>query len=145
MDKPKNTCISCPQAKPCQDSAISWFFLFVGLIATIAIRVITLVLVFGEFWVKLAWYVGVAGFFIYFLYKFRQDINLRKALVDLKLAEKLTNHQPLAQADYEFLKSTICRIRSTKDTINYFFIFFSSGVVLILAIYEDFIRHLFLK
>jgi len=124
----------------CRDSAFSWIFLLIGVIATISIRVVNLVLHFGVFWPKFFWYLGVAGFFFYFLYKFRQDKILRQSLEKHQIHRKLSDNQPLEAEEREFLGTMLCRLRSNKDAINYFFIFSSSAVVLALAIYQDFIK-----
>ncbi|HNW39292.1 MAG TPA: hypothetical protein PL125_00595 [Candidatus Omnitrophota bacterium] len=135
----KKECINCQAAKMCRDSAISWVFLLIGVIATIAIRVVNLVLRFGLFWPKFFWYLGVAGFFLYFLYKFRQDKILRKELAKYQIQAKLSANRSLEAKESEFLKTMLCRMQSNKDGINYFFIFSSSAIVLCLAIYQDFL------
>jgi hypothetical protein len=138
MFKPKKQCLKCQAAKLCRDSALSWVFLFVGVIATISIRVVNLVLHFGVFWPKFFWYLGVAGFFLYFLYKFRQDRQLRRKLAEHQIQAKLSGSQPFTQQDKDFLNDMLCRMQSGKDGVNYFFIFASSAIVLLLAIYQDF-------
>jgi len=124
----------------CRDSAVSWIFLFIGIIATISIRVVNLVLPLGIFWPKFFWYLGVAGFFVYFLYRFREDKILRAKLEKHKIHHKLSGGQSLDEEQKEFLSAMLCRMRSNKDAINYFFIFSSSAIVLLLAVYKDFIR-----
>lgn len=136
----KEICKNCSGFEGCKDTALSWVFLFIGLVATIAIRLVNLVLGFGQVWAKLFWYIGVGGFFIYFLYKFRQDRIVQRNLVKAGLEGKLGKMDGLNAQDYEFLRVIICRLKSTKDIINYFFIFFTSGLVLILAIYQDFVK-----
>jgi len=140
MFKPKKKCLNCKASASCRDSAASWVFLFIGVIATIAIRLVNLVLSFGSFWPKFFWYLGVIGFFLYFLYKFKQDKLLRQELEKYQIHGKISNHQELEAADKEFLRITLCRLRSNKDAINYFFIFSSSAIVMMLAVYQDFIR-----
>ena len=141
MFKPKKQCINCKGANTCRDTAVSWVFLFVGVIATISIRVVNLVLSFGLFWPKFFWYLGVAGFFLYFIYKFRQDKLLRRELEKYQIHIKISSNQALDVSEREFLRTMLCRLRSNKDAINYFFIFSSSAIVLILAIYQDFIKN----
>lgn len=136
----KKRCINCSAYNQCKDTATSWLFLFVGLIATISIRLVNLVLHLDPLWPKLLWYVGVGGFCIYFLYKFRQDKILQKEIVSGGISRKISGRQHLDQADYVFLDGLLCRLKSKKDSINYFFIFFSSALVLIVAIYQDFFR-----
>ncbi|MDD5561063.1 MAG: hypothetical protein PHT50_02905 [Candidatus Omnitrophica bacterium] len=140
MFKPKKQCLNCMARTRCRDTAVSWLFLFIGIMATISIRVINLVLSFGPFWPKFFWYLGVAGFFLYFLYKFRQDKVLRRELEKYQIHNKISNTQVLDSQDREFLRTMLCRLRSNKDAINYFFIFSSSAIVMVLALYQDFIR-----
>jgi len=140
MFRPKKECLNCQAAASCRDSAASWVFLFIGVIATISVRVVNLVLSFGLFWPKFFWYIGVAGFFLYFLYKFKQDKLLRRELEKYQIHKKISNSQDLDTGDREFLRTMLCRMRSNKDAINYFFIFSSSAIVMILAIYQDFIK-----
>ncbi len=140
MFKPRKQCLNCKAAKSCRDTATSWVFLFIGVVATISIRVVNLALSFGMFWPKFFWYLGVAGFFLYFLYKFRQDKLLRQELEKYQIHDKISNSQALDDSEKEFLRTMICRLRSNKDAINYFFIFSSSAIVIILAVYQDFIK-----
>jgi len=137
--KKESNCTNCPAFKQCRDSAASWLFLFIGLVATLAVRLVTLVVSFGPFWPKFTWYVGVAGFLVYFLYKFRQDRTIQHELHTSGLVQRLRGEEKLTQEDYAFLRATVCRLRSKKDGINYFFIFFTSALSLILAFYQDFL------
>ncbi len=133
-------CMNCSAYNRCKNTATSWLLLFVGLIATISIRLVNLVLHLDPFWPKLLWYVGVGGFCIYFLYKFRQDKTIQKRLDSGGISDKISSRAHLDEADYEFLDGLLCRLKSKKDSINYFFIFFTSAIVLIVAIYQDFFR-----
>lgn len=141
MLKPKKQCLNCKAASKCRDNAVSWVFLFIGVIATISIRVVNLALSFGLFWPKFFWYLGVTGFFLYFIYKFRQDRLLRQELERYQIHNKISSSQVLDASDREFLRVMLCRLRSNKDAINYFFIFSSSAIVICLAVYQDFIRN----
>ena len=140
MFNPDKKCLNCKAADRCRDAAVSWIFLFIGIIATISVRVVNLALSFGLFWSKLFWYLGVVGFFFYFLYKFRQDKLLRQELEKYKIHNKIANNQDLDISDREFLRVMLCSLRSNKDAINYFIIFSSSAIVMCLAVYQDFIK-----
>lgn len=133
-------CKICPAYQECRDTFASWIFLFIGLLATIAIRAVNLFYDFSPLWAKVFWYIGVGGFFIYFLYKFRQDSIIQRELAKRELAQKLSGTGQIVSEDREFLKAILCKLKSNKDTINYFFIFSSSGVALVVGIYLDFIR-----
>jgi uncharacterized membrane protein len=142
MDKSSSAkkCVNCENLKDCQDSASSWFFLFTGLIATIAVRVVNIAMDFSPFWAKVAWYIGILGFLVYFLYKYRQHRATRRVLVKSDIIQKLEKDSPLSLEESKFLSSILCGLRSRKDSTNYFFIFFTSALALLLGIYQDFLR-----
>ena len=136
----RKSCKSCLVYKECRDTAASWIFLFIGLLATVAIRAVNLIMDFSPLWAKVCWYIGVGGFLIYFLYKFRQDRKIQDELKRRMLGEKLSGNPELTAEDREFLQSILCKLKSTKDSINYFFIFLTSALALIAGIYLDFIK-----
>jgi len=135
----QKVCKTCDIFGECKDSPISWIFLFIGLIATIAVRAVNLVINANPLWAKIFWYIGIIGFAIYFLYKFRQDVIVKKELKRLHLSEKLSQGEDLSKEDYLFIKTMLCGIKSKKDAINYFFIFISSGLALLLGLFQDLI------
>ncbi len=142
QDTPAAVCERCRVSSACRESAASWFFFAIGLAATIAIRMVNLLLHLGPFWPKFSWYVGVAGFTVYFLYKVRQDRALQQELARSRISESLSAAEALSCEQIQFLQAVFCRLRSKKDTWNYFFIFFSSGLVLVWAVYLDFVKPL---
>ena len=133
-------CINCENLKDCRDSASSWFFLFTGLVATVAVRVVNIAMDFSPFWAKVAWYIGILGFLVYFLYKYRQQRTMRKFLVNSDIIQKLKKGSALLAQESKCLSSVLCALRSRKDSINYFFIFSTSALALLLGIYQDFLR-----
>lgn len=138
--KNKIACVDCVAQTTCRDSASSWLFLFIGLVATISIRLVNFVLGISALWAKTFWYTGVIGFFIFFLYKFRQDMRLKKNLQILDLERKLADQEPLSLDEYRFLSALLCALKLKKDTVNYFFIFFTSVLALAIGVYQDFLR-----
>ncbi|MFC1703764.1 hypothetical protein ACFL1E_03145 [Candidatus Omnitrophota bacterium] len=133
-------CYDCFESKQCKEPVRSWVFFFVALIATIAIRAVNVVLDFNPVVAKVFWYVGVGGFFVFFIYKFKYDQALHKELSKSNMTEKLLYEKPLSKHDYQILGTILCRLSSKKDTINYFFIFLFSGLALVLALYVDFFK-----
>ncbi|HUW23634.1 MAG TPA: hypothetical protein VMW39_06365 [bacterium] len=142
--KPDNNekfiCYDCFRLKACKEPITSWVFFFVALIAVIAIRAVNVVLDFNPLLAKIFWYTGVGGFFVYFMYKFRYDSILHRELGRTKLVDKLLSQDKLSEHDYNVLGTILCKLSSKKDKINYFFIFFFSGLALGLAVYTDFFR-----
>lgn len=141
--KPNNQfiCHDCFRLKACKDTAMSWIFFMIALIATISIRAVNVVLDYNPLLAKLFWYLGVGGFFLFFIYKFRNNAILHKELERSHIVKKVFSKDNLSDHDYGILGSILCQVSSKKDKINYFFIFFFSGLALALAIYVDFFKN----
>lgn len=137
--KNKN-CIKCGQYKNCKDTSSSWVFVIIGMIATIAVRVVTILMNVNPFYGKIAWYIGVIGFFIFFIYKFKVSQSRAQLIVKKNLIRKINNNQQLTKDDYTNVGELLCSLVSRKERLNYFFIFALSALALIFAIYMDFIK-----
>jgi hypothetical protein len=133
-------CLDCKYYSKCKDGFISWIFFITGIIAAIAIRAVTLLAHLNSVYGKISWYVGVGGFLIFFVYKYR---ILKKRASEIKknnTLEKLKNKKELSDEDYGVIESILCSLASRKEQINYLFIFCLSAVALVIAIYVDFIK-----
>ena len=133
-------CLNCPEYSRCRESYVSWFFFIIGLIATIAMRVVTVLMDLNPVYGKIAWYVGVGGFFLFFIYKFKVNQTRSKIIKERNLVDKITDQKHLTEDDYNLIGAILCSLSSNKERVNYFFIFGLSAVVLILAIYFDLFR-----
>ncbi|MBD3246328.1 MAG: hypothetical protein GF333_04890 [Candidatus Omnitrophica bacterium] len=112
-------------------------FFLIALVATISLRAVNVVLDFHTGTAKALWYVGVCGFTVFFIYKYRKDSVVQRELKDRQLVRKFLHRDPLTDADYEVIGTILCGLHSKKDRINYFFIFFSSALALIAALIVD--------
>jgi hypothetical protein len=133
-------CVNCAERQRCSDSLASWVFFIIGLIATIAIRVVAVLMSVNQIYAKIAWYVGIGGFLIFFVYKYRISQARSKLISEKRLVEKLSEKRELSPEDYNLINILLCSLRSNKEKINFFFIFALSAVALIIALYIDFIR-----
>ena len=133
-------CLNCSEYKNCKDSFSSWIFLIIGMIATIALRAVTVLMRFSPIYGQIAWYVGVAGFLIFFVYKFRIDRARYKLIVKKGLMDKISQGDKISEDDRRLIGSILCSLSSNKDRINYILIFVSSAVVIIVALYFDFLK-----
>lgn len=133
-------CKNCPEMKYCRDASNSWFFFVIGIIATIAVRLVGILENYGAVYSKTAWYIGIVGFFIFFVNKFRADTERAVRIRSSGVMDKLGREEILTSKDYELLGSTMCGITTSKDRINYFFIFSTSIITLAIAVYLDFIK-----
>ena len=134
------TCLICSQRKNCGDSFVSWVFFIIGLIATVAIRVVTVLMDIKPVYGRIAWYIGVGGFLLFFIYKFNTNRALSRVIEKENLIEKTRNKEPLLGEEYNLIAEILCNLKSEKERINYFFIFAVSAIALLLAIYFDFIK-----
>ena len=142
-DQGKNVCVTCGDAERCRDSAWSWAFFAVGIIATFSVRLVVVFMSHNVIYARIAWYVGVSGFFLFFLYKFHIERIRSELIARSGISKKIAAKEPLAEADYSLIGTLLCGLRSNKDRINYFIIFSTSVITILLALYEDFFRSRF--
>ncbi len=126
--------------KECRDTLKSWLFFVTALIATIAMRIIGPLDIIDPSYGKIAWYIGVTGFFIFFMYKFLIDRKRSQLIKRQDLVVKIQQNKSLNKEDYSIMNSVLCGLISNKDKINFFFISAFSIIALIIALYFDFIR-----
>ena len=135
-----NKCINCNEYKNCKDSFSSWIFFIIGLIATVAIRIVTVLIHLNPIYAKVAWYIGVGGFFVFFVYKYKVSQSRTRAITQRNLVSKIGQGEGLSKEDYSLIGTILCGLSSRKEKINYIFIFALSAVALLLAIYMDFFK-----
>ncbi len=133
-------CINCVEYKRCRDSHVSWLFFIIGLIATVALRVVAVLIDIKPVYGKVAWYIGVSGFFVFFVYKFKVGQARSKLISQKNLVDKIAHQKQLTEEDYSLIGAILCSLSSRKERINYFFIFGLSAVALLLAVYMDFLK-----
>jgi len=133
-----NKCAGCAESKRCKDNRVSWVFFLIGLIATLAIRIVLILTHISPAHGKMAWYLGIGGFLVFFMYKFKVSRELSRHISGKKLMEKVHGEEQLTKEDYHLIGSILCSISSNKERINYFFIFLSSALALAIAVYFDF-------
>ncbi|MFH1645413.1 MAG: hypothetical protein ABIB11_03240, partial [Candidatus Omnitrophota bacterium] len=114
-----NKCRGCKEYRNCKFSFASWIFFIIGLIATLAIRVVTVLMRLNAYYAKIAWYIGVAGFFVFFIYKYNVSVSRARSIKDLKIRDKIESKAVLDQTDYDFLSTLLCSLTSNKEKINY--------------------------
>lgn len=136
----KKICLTCSQKKNCSDSFVSWIFFIIGLIATLAIRVVTVLMNINPVWGKASWYIGVGGFLLFFVYKFNVNRSIAKIIEEDNLIDKARTFKPLSREEYQLITDILCSLKSEKERINYFFIFAVSAVAMVIAVYFDFIK-----
>lgn len=87
---------------------------------------------------RIAWYTGVIGFILFFIYKFRILRGRARIIRTGNLHQKLAEGSGLSRGDYRLLSEMVCSQDNWKERANFFVIFLLSGLALILAVYLDF-------
>lgn len=135
MGKP--VCVNCRYRGVCRESGTSWIFFFIGIIATVALRGIEPVRSLNPMYATLLWYVGVAGFLLFFVYKYRVLVRRSKIIRETGLVDKLVQREGLSDSEYELMSQIVCSQDNQKERINFFVIFALSAVALIFALVRD--------
>lgn len=136
----REKCRSCPLENQCRDSFRSWTYFIIGLIATVAIRIVTIFHNVDPIYSKIAWYVGIGGFFVFFLYKYRTGRSIWRRIESRGLVLTIERRESLGEEDYREISAILCALSSKKERINYFFIFLTSIFAMAVAVYLDFLR-----
>lgn len=114
-----------------------WLF-WLGVIATIAYRIIVVLNQFSALAVDIAWYIGTIGFMWYFAHRWRVQ-NYRESIIKERNLEAKLCSGELEKEDCEALQYVLKSLKSTKAKWNYIVIFFFSAAALVYGIVTDFI------
>ena len=121
-----------PNPKP-----VRLFFFWIGIIATIAYRIIVVLNLYSALWVKVAWYIGTVGFILYFGHRFmiakkRADLVKYHNLVEaVDLADNVDPEKKLAL--HYLIQTTL----TSKSRWNSAIIFALSFIALLIGIFID--------
>lgn len=112
---------------------------WVGIIATLAYRVIIVLNYYSSFWVEISWYIGTVGFIWYFAHRYRVQNRYSEIIKGQKLQEKICQNN-LEPEDCEALSYILKSLNSSKAKWNSIAIFVLSALALLYAIVADFIK-----
>lgn len=113
-----------------------WIFL-VGVIATIAYRLVIILNYYSQFWVEVSWYIGTIGFIWYFAHRFNVENKRDKLIGRLNLVEKIQNNRPFNAEDKTALLYILKSLGTSLARWNYIAIFFFSFLAMAYALYAD--------
>lgn len=114
------------------------FFFWSGIVATIAYRIIFVLNIYSQYWVNIAWYIGTAGFVIYFWHRF--DISEKKVKL-IKYHNLVETIEECENIDDNKKKALLYLVKTnltSKERWNSAFIFAVSLIALIVSISIDF-------
>ncbi len=102
---------------------IVYSFFMLGLVSALAFRAIIILQHLGPSWVRPVWYIGTAGYVLFFLYRYHITRKRKKAVEDFQLIEKIRANACLQDEDREVLLYLLSSIRVSLEDINYVIIF----------------------
>ena len=132
MKKNKLLKIIEPSPKP-----IRWFFFWVGIIATVAYRIIILLNFYSPLWVKISWYIGTVGFILYFGHRFNVACKRANLVRDYKLVQAIDETYDIDPQKKMALHYLIQTSLTSKSRWNSAIIFVLSLAALIIGIFLD--------
>ncbi|MFV2040390.1 MAG: hypothetical protein ACC644_00160 [Candidatus Hydrothermarchaeales archaeon] len=108
-------------------------FFLLGLLSALSFRSIVVLQSLRPEWIRGAWYLGAAGYLLFFYYRFRISRKRKRAISEYGLIEKVEAEENLSGEDREVLLYLLRSIRVSLEDRNYELIFLLS----ILAIAVD--------
>ncbi len=115
-------------------------YLWAGIIATIAYRIIIVLANVSDFWIKFSWYVGTIGFIIYFIHRYYISEKRARIIKSQNLEIKVEQASNLSKEDKLAMEYIFHSLSVSSEKIIFIIIFVSSALALIAGIYLDFIR-----
>ena len=94
-------------------------FFVIGLLSAFAFRVLIVFVYLRPEWFRFTWYVGIIGYTIFFLYRYRIAQKRKKAVDEYHLIEKLEQEVPLASEDRQVLIYLLSSIRKSRRWQNW--------------------------
>ena len=113
-----------------------WMFVL-GIIATIAYRIIVVLNSYNQIYVQIAWYIGTIGFVWYFAHRFNVENRRDKLITSMDLEEKIRNNKVLNHEEKESLVYILKGLQTSLSKWNYIAIFFFSAIALIYGFFQD--------
>ena len=113
-------------------------FFLIGIIATLAYRIIIVLNFYSPNWVKISWYIGTVGFVLYFGHRFDAQRRRVKLIADYDLDKAVKKVKGIGPKQKEALIHVIRTTYISKSRWNSAVIFILSILALIVGIIFDF-------
>jgi hypothetical protein len=105
---------------------VIYIFFTLGLISAIAFRAIIILERLEPLWVRHIWYIGVLGYFFFFLYRWKIARKRKHTISEYNLIEKIGSKGQLSKEEKEAVLYLLKSIKSSPEDINYAVIFILS-------------------
>lgn len=91
-------------------------------------------------WVRPVWYIGAAGYFFFFIYRYKITKKRKKAVDEFQLIEKIKSNACLTDDDREVVLYLLRSIKFSPEDINYAIIFMLSIIAIIADLFLSAIK-----
>lgn len=118
-------------------SAYRILIFIVGVIATIAYRIVVVLNHYSQFWVEVFWYIGTIGFVWYFGHRYVIENRRDRLIKKLNLVKKIKSGQSINPEDKTALLYILKSLETSLAKWNYIAIFFFSFLAMAYAVYVD--------
>jgi len=108
-------------------------FFILGLLSSVAFRAIILLQKFEPTWVRPVWYLGVIGYMIFFLYRYRISQRRKHTIERTGIVSKLERGEMLTADDRAAALYLVNSIRKSPEDWNYLAI----GALSVIAVILD--------
>jgi len=107
-------------------------FFVTGILATLSIRLIIVFKHVNPALIRPAWYAGVMGYIVFFAYRYYITSKRKSLILKHDLPRKIQQLENIDDNDKELLEYLVTSIVSSKEYINYLFIFVSSIAAIVI-------------
>lgn len=115
-----------------------YFMFSLGIMATIAYRIIVVLNHYSPVLVQISWYIGTIGFVWYFAHRFKVENRRDNLITNLNLVDKIRNKTDLDSKEREALVYVLSGLQTSLSKWNYIAIFILSSLALIYGFIQDF-------
>ncbi len=114
-------------------------FFIIGIIAAISFRILIVFQYYQKTLTRPVWYIGITGYFFFFLYRFIISRKRTKIIKQNNLLEKLKAGEKLNDYDREAALYILSSINKSKEKYNYYIIFVLSIIAVCFDLIADFL------
>lgn len=98
-------------------------FFAVGIVSSVAIRLLIVFNHVARDWIRPAWYAGVSGYLVFFAYRYWISRRRRRLIERHGLIEKLAGGEPLTPDEKGALEYVVQSVYRSRESLNYLAIF----------------------
>ncbi len=105
-------------------------FFVVGVLSSVAFRLIIILQKLKPGWVRPVWYFGVLGYMIFFIYRYYISQRRKRVVAQSGIIAKLQGGQPLSPDDRQAALYLLSSIQKSPEDWNYLAIFILSAIAI---------------